>query len=85
MDAQVYPSDDGPSLNVLVEVEPGRNLSLFAVMSGSAAGSRPVIARQKGVHVAYWESGGAAFVLSGEGSSRGLLADALQLSHLAPL
>lgn len=80
VDAQVYPSDEGPSLSVLLEVEPGRRVNLFAVPADSKTNGEPVVTRQAGESVAYWESGDVAFVLSGEGSSRGLLADARMLS-----
>jgi anti-sigma factor RsiW len=85
LDAQVYPSEEGPSLNVLLEVEPGRNVNLFAVIADTAVSGEPVATSQNGESVAFWESDGVAYVLSGEGSSRDLLADARRLSGLPTL
>lgn len=81
IDAQVFPSDDGPGLNVLLESPAGRRLSLFAVKADTWVSSRPVLTRRGGEAVAYWEHGASAFVLIGDTAGGALLDEARELAQ----
>jgi anti-sigma factor RsiW len=81
LDAQGFPSDDGPSVSLLLEIAPGRTVSLFAVRASTSATSTPVMSNAKGASSAYWELGGAAYVLTGDDTREQLLANATLLSH----
>jgi hypothetical protein len=81
IDAQVYPSDDGPGLNIVVEAPSGRRLSLFTVRADEAAPGRPVLAKRGRDAVAYWERGPSAFVLIGDNTGDQLLGEAETLAQ----
>lgn len=83
LDTQVFPSETGPSISVLIEASSGEKLNLFAVLADTSVTDRPVVTTERGETAAYWESGGAAFVLTGAGSERELLSRAAQLSSLS--
>jgi hypothetical protein len=84
-DVQVFPTDDGPSVNVVVETAAGRRLELFAVRARATLSGRPQIAMRGGEAVAFWERGAAAYVLAGPQSHAELLADASALARGANL
>lgn len=81
VDVQVYPSDDGPGVSLLVETDRRRRLNLFVVRADAAATSTPVVTRKDGAFVAYWEVGQAAYALTGEGSGDEILGQAARLSR----
>jgi anti-sigma factor RsiW len=81
LDAQVYPSEEGPGVSVLMETTLGKKINLFAVIADTAAGSTPSLAQEHGEKAAYWESGGAAYVITGDGSAEHLLGYAIELSR----
>lgn len=81
LDAQVYPSEAGPGISMLLETRQGRQLNLFAVRSSTAATSTPAITARHGANAAYWELEDAAYVLTGEGSSQEILEQATRLSR----
>lgn len=83
LDAQVYPSDDGPGVSLLIETAPGRQLNLFAVRASTAVTDEPVVTGRDGEYAAYWEEEEAAYVLTGDGSREELLARAALLSRNA--
>jgi anti-sigma factor RsiW len=83
LDAQVYPSDEGPSVSVLMQNASGRQVNLFAVRADTEADENPSVATARGALAAYWESSGSAFVLTGEGSPAELLDGAVELSRMA--
>ena len=83
LDAQIYPSEEGPSVSVLMETTQGKKMNLFAVSADTAADEVPVIAKEHGEYAAYWENDGAAYVLTGEGSSAELLSQAKALARSA--
>lgn len=85
LDAQVYPSETGPSISVLMETPQRHKLSLFAVLADTRVGQTPVLSTNRGEYAAYWESGGAAYVLTGESGPQELLNQAVQLSRGKPL
>jgi anti-sigma factor RsiW len=81
LDAQVYPSEAGPGISMLLQSARGRQLNLFAVHSDTAATSTPAVTARNGAFAAYWELEGAAYVLTGEGSRDEILAQATQMSR----
>jgi anti-sigma factor RsiW len=85
LDVQVYPSDVGPSVNLVFETADRQRLELFAVRANTPANDRPEIARRGHEAVAFWERGEIAYVLSGEGSTQKLLGDAAMLSKRTTL
>lgn len=85
LDVQVFPTDDGPSVNVVVVTPRGRRLELFAVRTRTASGSRPEVAVRGRESVAFWERGEAAYVLAGPQSPQDLLSEASALARGANL
>jgi anti-sigma factor RsiW len=81
LDAQVYPSEEGPGISMLLETTRGTQLSLFAVRSDTAARATPEVTTRHGAYAAYWELEGAAYVLTGDGPREELLAHAARLSR----
>ncbi|MCW5760051.1 MAG: hypothetical protein KIS90_09820, partial [Phenylobacterium sp.] len=81
VDAQVYPSDDGPALNVVALAPDGRRLNLFAVRANTAVTDAPVVARRGRRAVVYWEKGSQAFVLTGDDSRDRLLREARAIAQ----
>lgn len=77
-DVQVFPTDEGPSVNLVLETHDARRLQLFAVAASPRA-LRPELARKAGDTVAFWQRDGAAYVLSGPRSRSKLLEDASSL------
>jgi hypothetical protein len=84
-DVQVFPTDDGPSVTLVVDTPSGGRLELFAVRANAWRGARPELARRGHETVAFWERGPAAYVLSGSHSQIELLADASVLARSADL
>jgi hypothetical protein len=74
-DVQVFPTDEGPSVNLVLETNDHRRLQLFAVAASTTA-RRPELASKAGDTVAFWQRDGAAYVLSGPRSRSKLLEDA---------
>lgn len=80
LDVQVFPSDDGPGLNLTAQASDGRRLSLFVVQADTEATDRPILARRGAERAVFWEEGGTAFILGGEGSEQQLLEEAVKLA-----
>jgi anti-sigma factor RsiW len=80
LDAQIFPSDDGPSLFLLVDAGDGRRLGLFAVRSDTIVSGRPIVAKARGDYLAYWEAGDFAYVLTGARSRGEVAAEARELA-----
>jgi hypothetical protein len=85
IDAQVYPTDEGPGLNLVMDVPRHGRLNLFAVRANTFATDRPEIATRGREAVAFWERGDSAYVLSGNVSRGGLLSEARMLAGWASL
>lgn len=81
LDAQVYPSEGGPSVSVMMESGLGKRLNLFAVRADTAATGVPTIVKEKGQYVAFWEIDGAAYVLTGDVPPAEIRARAAELSR----
>jgi anti-sigma factor RsiW len=83
LDAQIYPWEAGPGINMLFETFAGGQLNLFAVRSSTAATGEPQIVTRMDAEAAYWELEGAAYVLTGDASRAEILAHATRLSRSA--
>ncbi|WP_337188608.1 hypothetical protein [Phenylobacterium sp.] len=81
VDAQIYPSDDGPALNVIVTTVPGARLHLFVVKANASVSASPVLARNGRDAVAYWERGVSAYVLLADSPGVDLLQEARTLAR----
>jgi anti-sigma factor RsiW len=81
VDVQVYPTDHGPSVNLLVEAPDGRRFDLFAVRADTLGNDSPEIAMRGKEVVAFWERHRSAYVLSGEGPRQELLREAAILAE----
>jgi anti-sigma factor RsiW len=79
MDVQLYPSDDGPSVHVLIQTPQNDRLTLFAVRARTSASAKPEIARSDGSDVIYWERGPFGYALLGARSLDILKRDAALL------
>jgi len=82
VDAQVYPSDDGPALNLVVVTSEGRRLNLFTVKADAAVSASPVTAHRGRDAVAYWEDGASAYVLMADEGDGHLLQEAQTLAAM---
>lgn len=71
-DVQIFPSVDGPALQIMAQTEPHGEISIFAVRSSAPAPARPVALRHDGTSVAYWRHGDIAYALAGTDSPRAL-------------
>ncbi len=82
-DVQLFPSDDGPAVLMLVHMPTGEHLSLFAVRSTARQAARtkvnPVAVRRGENSVAYWDRDGTSYALTGSASPEAIdmLADDL--------
>lgn len=71
-DVQIFPSDDGPALQIMARTDTGRLVSIFAVRNAAAAPLRPVVVRKGDASVAYWRHGDIAYALTGMDSPEAL-------------
>jgi anti-sigma factor RsiW len=65
LDVQLFPSDYGPSLQMVFDAGKKRQVSLFAVRASIDAPGKPKIANVRGNDLAYWTRGGTVYVLTG--------------------
>lgn len=71
-DVQIFPSDDGPALQIMIRRPSGVDLSMFAVRTASTAPFEPIAIRQGASSVAYWRKGDISYALTGRGSPEAL-------------
>jgi len=64
-DAQIFPSKDGPALQIMVRTPTDQKLSIFAVRADSEAPDEPTVVRHGGTSVAYWREGDMSYALTG--------------------
>jgi anti-sigma factor RsiW len=79
-DAQVYPSDEGPSVGLSFRT-PSGPISLFAFHTQDAASIHPTIVRRDSDYVSYWQVGGLAFALIGPSDPSELRRIAVELAQ----
>lgn len=80
IDVQVFPSDQGPSAQLLIDTGADGEVSLFSSQTGGDKTFQPVVVRRDGESVAFWEVEGQSFVLIGDQSRAHLHDMALDLS-----
>lgn len=71
-DAQIFPSDEGPALQLMIRTAGGQALSIFAVRAGSAAPRSPTAIRHGEASVAYWQVDDMSYALIGMESPEAL-------------
>lgn len=64
-DAQVFPSDFGPALQLSIATGDGGTVSLFATHARAGAPARPQLTRVDEAALVAWEAGGNTYVMSG--------------------
>ncbi len=80
IDVQVFPSDEGPSAQLLIDAGEQGELSLFSSQTEGDDTFQPVVVRRDGESVAFWEIEGQSFVLIGDVSRGELHRMAVDLS-----
>jgi anti-sigma factor RsiW len=81
VDAQVFPSRDGHSVEISIEAGDLGRVSLFAAHIRAFNVIRPTVARFEQTRTIYWQTGPLAYALTGTGSERAIERAALRLSH----
>ena len=79
-DVQVYPSDHGPAVALVMETGEGESVSLFATRAETPAERLPLLETREGRSLAYWENGPFAYALASELEAQRLLSLASQLA-----
>ncbi|KQW27181.1 Fis family transcriptional regulator [Rhizobium sp. Root274] len=74
-DAQIFPSAYGPSVELEVEPEAGKRLSLFAVRPGSFSVQQVLVKQDGDTQAAYWQIGDVAYALISETTNPERLAE----------
>jgi anti-sigma factor RsiW len=64
-DAQIFPSKEGPALQLMIRTPDARKLSIFAVHAPSDAPAEPTAVRHEGASVAYWREGEMSYAITG--------------------
>lgn len=80
-DAQIYPSEFGPSVEMMVDAGKDGHLSLFAVRPGTFAVKDVSHVKRDDVQAAYWQIGEVAYALIGNGKAGQLDGDAEKLAR----
>lgn len=68
LDVQLFPSDYGPSLQMVIDAGEAAPVSLIATRADSDFPAAPRTGNVDGEALAYWSRGGTAYVLTGEHS-----------------
>jgi len=64
-DVQLFPSDQGPALQLMIRTASGHSASIFAVRAKSAAPRQPVAIRRGSRSVAYWRANDISYAMIG--------------------
>jgi anti-sigma factor RsiW len=64
-DVQLFPSDEGPALQIMIRTARNQIVSIFAVRSAVRAPSIPETTKRGNTNVAYWRHGDMAYALTG--------------------
>ncbi|ATE66591.1 anti-sigma factor family protein [Rhizorhabdus dicambivorans] len=64
-DAQIFPSQSGPALQLMVRTPEDQKLSIFAIRADSDAPEEPAAVRHDGASVAYWREGDMSYAVTG--------------------
>lgn len=79
-DVQVFPSHDGPSIEVTVDAAERGRLFLFAAVTDGFDVISPVATRTEAGETVYWQVGRTAYALSGSLPEREIREEAVQLA-----
>ncbi|PZQ64107.1 MAG: hypothetical protein DI570_06680 [Phenylobacterium zucineum] len=80
IDAQVFPTDDGPAVHLVMQDGGQRRITLFVVRTRAQGRVAPELAVKAADAVAFWQVGENAYVLGGDGTREQLLRDAHSLA-----
>ncbi len=83
-DVQVFPSQEGHSIEVAIEAPNAGRLSLFAARTSASGTIAPTLARSSANRTVYWQSGALAYALTGSAPEPVLKQAALKLSQGLP-
>lgn len=64
-DAQIFPSDEGPALQLMISTPSDETMSIFAVRAPTESPEEPTTVRHGGASVAYWREGDMSYALTG--------------------
>jgi anti-sigma factor RsiW len=64
-DVQLFPSDEGPALQIMIRTTASKAVSIFAVRHRSSAPLSPIAIRQGEESIAYWRNGEMSYALTG--------------------
>lgn len=67
-EVQLFPSESGPSLQVMISRRGHAPISLFAARDSEAAPLKPDVVTRGGNSIAYWQEGELAYALIGKGA-----------------
>jgi len=81
VDAQVFPTREGHSIEMTIEADDLGRVSLFAAQVPSFNVIEPTTVRFDRVRAVYWQTGPLAYALIGSGSERAIESAALSLSR----
>jgi anti-sigma factor RsiW len=84
LDAQVFPSRGGHSVEIAIDAADLGRVSLFAAQVPTFNVFAPTLARFDTAKAVYWQTGSLAYALTGTGSDNALEQAALQLSRRLP-
>ncbi|SMF67557.1 anti-sigma factor family protein [Allosphingosinicella indica] len=71
-DVQIFPSDEGPALQIMVDTAEEDAISIFAIHAGSDAPATPVVIDKGAESVAYWRNGDISYALTGAAAPEAL-------------
>jgi len=80
LDVQLFPSDYGPSLQIVIDAGQKQPISLFAARASMGLPGRPTLKTVDGDELAYWAREGTVYVLTGVQSKPFLAAAAADLA-----
>jgi anti-sigma factor RsiW len=81
LDAQVFPSRGGHSVEIAIDTGDLGRMSLFAARVPSFDVTAPSLARFDQTKAVYWQTGPLAYALTGTGSDEAIEQAAVRLSH----
>lgn len=64
-DVQIFPSDEGPALQIMIRTADHKDISIFAVRADSQAPRSPAAIRRGDASVAYWRQRDISYALIG--------------------
>ncbi len=81
VDAQVFPSREGHSVEIAIETGDLGRVSLFAAHVPAFNVIAPTLAHFETANAAYWQTGPLAYALTGNGSEKAIERAAIRLAH----